>query len=30
MGPIKLAKAEKLGIELFSEDDFLKLVSKDV
>ena len=30
MGPSKLAKAEKLGIELFSEDDFLKLVSKDV
>ncbi len=26
MGPSKLAKAEKLGIEILSEDDFLKMI----
>jgi len=26
MGPAKLAKAEKLGVKLLNEDEFLKLI----
>ena len=28
MGPAKLEKARKLGIEILSEDDFLKMIGK--